>query len=75
MNNKEDLKVAEMAKNFAMELGRELLRNNRARARVRRFLREKHKVMITGGKHERSQERIEDNDCSCDSGVSKCLRS
>ena len=75
MSNNNDLKVAEMAKNFALELGREVIRNNRARARVQRYLREKHleKVMI-GGKYERSQKRIEDNDCDCNSGLSKCLR-
>ena len=76
MSNNNDLKVAEMIINFDLELGRELMRNNRTRARVQRFLREKHleKVMI-GGKHERSEKRIDDCECALDVGLSKCLRS
>lgn len=64
MNKDNDLKVAEMAKNFAQELGRELLRNNRARARVRRFLREKHleKVIQGGNNESRNNDKCDDLD-------------
>lgn len=72
MSNNNDLKVAEMVINFELELGRELMRNNRARARVQRYLREKHKVMITGGKHE---SRIDDKCNDLDVDLCKCLRS
>lgn len=66
MHKDNDLKIAEMTKNFALELGRELLRNNRARARVRRYLREKHlEKVIQGGKHE-SRIDVKCNDLDVD---------